>query len=378
MPAIARRNLFHDKVKLIMALVGIVFSVALVTLQLGLLIGAMRNASGIIDHAGADVWVMQKSTRNLDLCDVMLDRRYYQAVATPGVAWGERLIVQFTRWKLVDGRQENVEIVGLYPNSRLSLPWEMVAGNRDRIWAMNGVIIDERERVRFGNEGLPLSLNEQTEILGRAARVVGFCRGVGSFTTSPYVFCDYKRGLDFSGMTQRQTKYVVLKARPGVSPEELRDRVRERLTEAEAYTADEFSRKTRWYWMYGTGMGIGIMFGAVLGVIVGVVIVSQTMYSATVERLREYGTLKALGMGNFTLGMIILRQSLIAGLLGYVMASALSYYMGTCLPAYNVPLHVPPALVGAMFFVTVGICVSASITSVLRVFRLEPAMVFRS
>ncbi len=378
MPAIARRNLFQDKVKLAMALVGIVFSVGLVTLQLGLLLGAMHNASGIIDRAGADVWVMQKSTRNLDLCDVMNDRRYYQVMAIPGVAWGERLIVQFSMWKLPDGRQENTSIVGLEPRSRLNLPWEMAAGRRESIWHLDGVIIDERERWRFGSQDRPLAIGDRTEIYSHRARVVGFCRGVGSFTTSPYVFTDYKRALDFSMMTQKQTKYVVLKAASGVTPEELRDRIRARVNGVDVYTAGEFSFKTRWYWLYGTGMGLGVLFGAFLGLLVGVVIVGQTMYSATVERLREYGTLKALGLSNARLAAIIIKQALLAGLLGYLAAGVLSYYLGRRLPALNVPVDVPLELIGVMFFVTMAICISASITSVLRVFRLEPAIVFRS
>lgn len=378
MPPIARRNLFADKVKLGMALVGIVFSVGLVTLQVGLLLGAMRNCSGIIDHAGADVWVMQKSTRNLDLCDVMQDRRYYQVAATPGVAWAERLIVQFSMWKLPDGRQENITIVGLQPRSRLNLPWQMSLGKRDDIWWGSGVIIDQRERWRFGYQGRPLTIGDQTEVYNHKARVAGFCQGVGSFTTSPYVFCDYKNALDFCMMTQRQTKYVVLKAAPGVSPETLRDSVRQRVPEVDVYTAAEFSFKTRWFWMYGTGMGLGISFGAFLGFLVGVVIVGQTMYSATIERLREYGTLKALGMSNLQVAGIIVRQSLFAGLLGYLIASSLAFFLGRKLPSLNVPVDVPLSLIGAMFFVTICICVAASITSVLRVFKLEPAIVFRS
>lgn len=378
MPAIARRNLFKDKVKLGMALVGIVFSVGLVTLQLGLLLGSMHNCSGVVDNAGADVWVMQKSTRNADLCDVMPDRKYYQVAATPGVAWGERLIVQFTMWKLPDGRQENTTIVGLQPNSRLGLPWGMAAGQREDIWRVDGgVIIDERERVRFGEKNRPLSLSDQPEIHFHRARVVGFSRGIGSFTTSPYVFTDYKQALDFSTMTQKQTKYVVLKAKPGVTAEELRDRVRSRVPDVDVWTTSEFSFKTRWYWLYGTGMGLGILFSAFLGLLVGVVIVGQTMYSATIERLKEYGTLKALGMSNLSVAGIIIRQALVAGLLGYVIASVLAYYLGRKLPALNVPVDVPLALIGVMFFVTVLICVCASVTSVLRVFKLEPAIVFR-
>jgi putative ABC transport system permease protein len=179
-------------------------------------------------------------------------------------------------------------------------------------------------------------------------------------------------------MNQRQTKYVVLKARPGITPEELRDRVRARVPDVDVYTTQEFSFRTRWYWLYATGMGLGILFGAFLGLLVGIVIVGQTMYSATVERLREYGTLKALGMSNAGVAAIIVKQALVAGLLGYLVASVLSLYLGRRLPALNVPVDVPLSLVGAMFLVTVIICISASVTSVLKVFKLEPAIVFRS
>jgi putative ABC transport system permease protein len=378
MPSIAKRNLFKDKIKLGMALVGIVFSVGLVTLQFGLLLGATRNSSGIIDHAGCDVWVMQKSTRNLDLCDAMNDRRFYQVISTPGVAWGERLIVQFTMWKMRDGRQENTTIVGLQPFSRLNLPWDMALGKRDDIWRMGGVIIDTRERVRFGEKDRQLALNDVTEIYNHKARVIGFSKGVGSFTTSPYVFTDYKKALDFSLLNERETKYVVLKAAPGLTAEQLRDRVRARVPDLDVYTTDEFSFKSRWYWMYGTGIGLGVVFGASLGLLVGVVIVGQTMYSATVERLREYGTLKALGMGNLELATIIIKQALFAGLLGYLIAGVLAYWLGSKLPSLNVPVDVPLSLVAAMALVTVGICVAASVTSVLQVFRLEPAIVFRN
>jgi len=378
MPAIARRNLFQDKVKLGLALVGIVFSVGLVTLQLGLLLGAMYNSSGVVDHAGCDVWVMQKSTRNLDLCDAMNERRYYQVAATQGVAWAERLIVQFTLWKLPDGRQENTTVVGLEPYSRLNLPWGMAEGRREDIWRARGVVIDERERVRFGTKDRPLAINDQTEIHHHRARIVGFSRGVGSFTTSPYVFTEYKRALDFSMMKERHTKFVVLKAKPGLSPEALRDRVRAQVPDVDVWTTREFAFKTRWYWLYGTGMGLGVVFGASLGLLVGVVIVGQTMYSATVERLPEYGTLKALGMSNPQLAWIILQQALTAGLMGYVLASIMAWYLGQNLPSINVPVYVPMGLIAVMFFVTVAICVCASITSVLRVFKLEPAIVFRT
>ena len=378
MPAIATRNLFHDKHKLLLSLTGIIFSVILIALQSGLLLNAIHNASGLIDNAGADVWVMQKETRNVDQCEVMPDRRYYQAVTTPGVAWAERLIVNFCLWKLPGGQQSSVEVVGVEPHSRLNLPWAMASGHRQQLFQTDGIIIDERERRRFGGENRLLQVGDTLEISSVKAEVVGFSHGVGTFTMAPYVFTTFKRAQNYARMQQDQTKFVVLKADVGVSPEELRDRLRAKLSDTDVYTARQFAVRTQFYWLANTGVGLGIIVATLLSLIVGIVIVGQTMYSATIERLKEYGTLKALGMSNLTLGGIIVRQALITGIIGYSVGMFVAYQVGRKMPEFNVPVEVPPSIMVTMFFVTVGMCVIASITSIVRVFRIEPAIVFRT
>ena len=378
MPAIALHNLIHDKHKLLLALVGIMFSVVLVTLQVGILSNETHNAAGLIDHAGADVWVMQRGTRNVDQCEAISERRYYQVISIPGVAWAERLVVQFAPWKLPDGQQTSITLVGLEPNSRLDLPWGMAVGEREDVLHQNGIIIDERERRRFGSSEELLGVNDRMEIGGRRARVAGFCSGVGSFTFAPYVFTSYKRAKEAGGLRSDSTKYVVVKALPGLSAEELRDRILQRIGDVDAYTASEFATKTSYYWLISTGMGLGVVAAAIISLIVGTVIVGQTMYSATIERLHEYGTLKALGMSNLALGGIVVRQAIMTGMIGYLGGAVVAYLVGNNLTQYNVPVEVPLTLLLVMMAVAVGMCVVASISSVVRVFRLEPAIVFRS
>lgn len=377
MPAIALHNLIHDKHKLLLALVGIMFSVVLITLQLGILTNATHNASGLVSHAGADVWVMQPGTRNVDQCVVLSERRYYQVITVPGVAWAERLVVQFSPWRLSDGQQSTVTLVGLESHSRLTLPWSMACGQRDDVFHQNGIIIDERERVRYGTSDGPLAVDDRLEIGGRRARVAGFSIGVGTFTFAPYVFTAYKRAQEFGGLGPDATKYVVVKAVPGLSAEELRDRILQRVGDVDAYTTAEFAAKTSYYWLISTGMGLGVIAAATISLIVGTVIVGQTMYSATIERLHEYGTLKALGMGNLALAGIVVRQAIMTGMIGYAGGAVVAYLVGNHLPRYNVPVEVSVGLLAAMLVVAVGMCVAASVSSVVRVFRLEPAIVFR-
>jgi len=378
MVPIARRNLFHDKVKLATALLGVVFSVVLVTCLGGLYVSSSRNATGVIDNAGADIWIAARGTRSVDMGEPISKRRLYQALATPGVLWAEPLLVQFSQWRLPDGRQEITQIVGVEPNTRLNLPWGMAAGRRDSIRFDDGVIIDERERGRFGGGGRWLEIGDRVEIFNSRARIAGFSQGVGTFTTIPYVFMTTRQALRCTLLDDEWTKFILVKAAPGVRPDELRQRLVSRLPDVDVLTTAEFSRLSRNYWLFGTGVGMGIIFAASLGLVVGSVIVSQTIYASTLDRMGEYGTLKALGMSNPRLGWIVLRQALLIGLMGYGIGAAVALGLSERMPQWRLPVEIPPWLYGGMLVVTMVTCAASSVTSVAKVFRLPPAAVFRS
>jgi putative ABC transport system permease protein len=378
MVPIARRNLFHDKVKLATALLGVVFSVVLVTCLGGLYVSSSRNATGIVDNAGADIWIAARGTRSVDLGEPISKRRLYQALATPGVMWAEPLIVQFSQWRLPDGRQEIAQIVGIETKTRLNLPWGMAAGRRESIRFDDGVIIDERERGRFGGGGRWLEIGDRVEIFNTRARIAGFSRGVGSFTTIPYVFTTARQAHRHTLLDDEWTKYILVKAAPGVLPGELRQRLAARMPDVEVLTADEFSMRSRDYWLFGTGVGMGIIFAASLGLVVGSVIVSQTIYASTLDRLGEYGTLKALGMSNPHLAWIVLRQAMLIGLMGYGLGAAVALGLSEKLPEWHLPVEIPSWLYGGMLVVTMVTCATSSVTSIAKVFGLPPAAVFRS
>jgi len=377
MVPIARRNLLHDKLKLATALVGVVFSVLLVTCIGGLYVGSSGNAAGIVEHAGVDLWIVAHGTRSVDLSEPISVRRLYQTISTPGVLWAEPLLVQFSQWRLADGREEIAQVVGLESGTRLNLPWAMRIGKREHIRHNSGVIIDERERRRFGASDRLLGLGDRAEVFNARVRVVGFSKGVGSFTTIPYVFMTRKQAERCTPLEEGQTKFVVVKARSGVPVDELKRRLAARMPDVDVLTSEEFARLSRNYWLFGTGAGAGLIFSAILAVIVGCVIVSQTIYASTLDRLGEYGTLKALGMDNHRLGMIIVRQALLIGTSGYGIGAVLAALLSLKLPEWHLAVQIPPWLYGAMFLLTMVTCSVCSVASVAKVFRLSPATVFR-
>lgn len=375
---IAIRNLLHDRFRAATALAGVAFAVLLAVLQIGILEGANRDSSGVIDHASADVWVMSRNTATFDFALPMPERRFFSVLATPGVERAERVVLALGQWRTSDGRQRNVLVVGIEPDAELAGPWGPIDGRLARIREPGGVVIDGRERERFGPEGRSLEAGDALEINGRRATVVAFTREVGSFTTLPYVFTSLDNARAFAGEPgSDDVTYVLVRARPGLSPEELARRLGE-LPEVDAATPGEFRDRTRAHWIHGTGLGQGIVFTAALGLVVGLVVVGQTIYTMTVERRREFGTLKAIGCSGASLAGIVLVQSAALGLAGYAVGLAGAVALRHAVAIQGISIVVTERIAAAAFVVTIALCAAAAGSSILRLVRLEPALVFQS
>src|SRR5260370_9401311 len=112
MPPLARRNLFHDKIRLAVTLTGITFAVLLVVVELGLFLGFSTTTSSLIDRSRADLWIASRNVPYIEQGSPFSERKLYQVRATPGVASAKKDIVRFASWKHHDGGQETVPVVG--------------------------------------------------------------------------------------------------------------------------------------------------------------------------------------------------------------------------------------------------------------------------
>lgn len=373
MASLAKRNLFHDKVRLAVTLTGIVFAVVLVAIQLGLFIGFRTATSNVIDNSGVDLWIGSTDVTHIEVGLPFSEKKLYQALATPGVEVAEKYIVRFCRWKRPNGAEENVEVVGFNPDSPVGGPWNLVAGSVADLKADDTVIIDQLYTKKLG----VTKLGQIVEIAGRRARVVGFTRGIRTFTTSPVAFTSFKNALNYAQMREDQTTYILVKAAEGADVETLKQQLLERIKDVCVYTTGEFSRKTQTYWMFGTGAGITVIIAAVLGLIVGVVVVAQTIYAATIDHLREFGTLKAMGATNGYIYRVIIKQAVISAIIGYGLGIAFSLAAVYLNRNGGAAIILPKEVAAAMFGLTLLMCIGASVVSINKVTRIDPAMVFK-
>lgn len=373
MASLARRNLFHDRVRLVVTLTGIVFSVVLASIQLGLFLGFTSATSDVIDHSGADLWVVSSGATHLEGVTAFDEQHAFRATAVPGVARVEKRVVQFSQWKRADGAQEGVLIVGFEPTGRMGRPWNVVAGDVRDLEQADTVFIDELYAPKLG----VTHLGQVAEIRGYRARVVGFTRGIRTFTTAPPVFTSFKNAQNYYGLREDQTLALLVDVAPDADVAVVRDALARTLSDVDVLATTDWSRRQRNYWMFGTGAGITVLIAAALGIIVGIVVVAQTIYAATVDHIREFGTLKAMGATNGFIYGIILRQALTSGVIGFVVGIAIALAVSSGSQQGTTAILVPPWLVATLFALTLAMCALASIVSINKVTHLDPAMVFK-
>jgi putative ABC transport system permease protein len=373
MPPLARRNLFHDKVRLIVTLTGIVFSVVLIVVQLGLFFGFTTATSNLIDHSGADLWITSKNVPYVEQGVAFSERKLNQVRAVPGVADAQKIIAHWTQWKRHDGGEDSVQIVGINVDDNLERPWNLVQGRVEDLKFPDAIILDELYKPKLG----VTRVGEVFEIGEHRARVVGFTRGIRSFTTSPYVFTTFKNAQNYTGMREDQTMFILVKVAPGASLGEVRAGLLDHIKDVEVFTTGEFSHMTTFYWMFTTGAGVAVLIAAVLGLVVGFVVVAQTIYATTMDHIREYGTLKAMGAPNSYVYKVIMKQAAISAVIGYALGMIVSAFVVHASQAGGAAILMPPSMAVGMFFVTLLMCVGAALVSINRVTRIDPAMVFK-
>jgi putative ABC transport system permease protein len=163
---------------------------------------------------------------------------------------------------------------------------------------------------------------------------------------------------------------------PGANLEQVRSALLDKVSDIEVLTSKEFSERSRKFWLFGTGAGAALFAGALLGVIVGTVIVAQTLYSSTKDHLDEFATLRAMGSSNRYIYTVIIYQALLNAVVGFCLASVIGFAVVYFTSTGALPVVITPALMGIILALTVGMCIASALTAIVKVLRIDPAMVF--
>jgi putative ABC transport system permease protein len=372
---LAIKAMLADRGKLLTSLLGVSFSVVLVNLQGGLLLGLIQKASLLVDYGQADIWVGHKHMSNVDMGTFIPERWVHRIRGVEGVQRAEPYIVMFGQATMRDGRFENVVVVGSEPASLMGNAWVMADGNPRAVRRPDGILVDVCDADRLDNP----RIGDVREVNGRRARIVGMTRGIVSFTTNPYVFTTLERARSryANGVPPGYCSYFLVKAEPGVDVRELTRRISERVPELDVYDRRTYSLMCMHYWLTRTGIGISFGLAAILGLLVGLAVVTQTLYATVSERVKEFATLKAMGAGEGCIAHFLVAQALGNAFLGSVVGLSASVFIGRLLTSPRAPVELTWWVAVLSVALVTVVCLGAVWLPYWRVRRIDPASVLR-
>ncbi|MGE3805640.1 MAG: ABC transporter permease [Gemmataceae bacterium] len=372
----AIRSMLGDRNRLVLSLSGVVFSVVLVNLQCSLLLGIMQKASLLVDHGRADIWVGHRHMNNVDIGGFVPERWVQRIRAVPGVADAQPYIVMFAQATMPAGNFENVLVVGCEQRSLLGGPWTMVAGDAaDVVRHPDGISIDRCDAAKLGL----CQVGDVREINGQRARVVAMTDGIVGFTTNPYVFTTLERARRFADVPESMCSYFLVVAEPGVDQAELRARIQARVPEILAVRQrDSWGLMCMEYWLTRTGFGISFGIATLLGLLVGMGVVTQTLYSAVAERIKEFATLKALGAADSCIARFLLIRAVASAAAGGLIGLSISVLAAILFSSPRAPIELTGASMALSLLLVAAMCLFAAWLPYFRIRRLDPARVLRS
>jgi len=368
---LALKTLAHEKARLIITVFGVAFSTVLVLMQVGMYIGFMGNATNIIRHVDADIWITSKNIQCFDFTGPFPEERINRVRSHPQIWQAERLILTMAMLKLPAGGVEQVQVLGFNPDSGTGAPWSMLEGGINDVKGGRYMIMDKTSEQRLGS----LNTGSIWELGGNRFKLVGLSKGIRNFINAPIVFISYDRTKEL--YPENQTSFIVVKVRDAKKLDSIVKELNSQLRDNDVYTRKGFIYKTVMYWTVQTGMGMGFFLTAVLGLAVGGAIVGQTIYTNTMEHLRELGTLKAIGAKNSDIYKMIFIQTGISVIIGYTAGSLFLLMARQGMEKGGVDLYLGFWVFVPIFLVMLCTCLLAAFFSIRKVRTLDPVMVFR-
>ena len=374
---LALKMLYGDLAKFIMLIGGLTVCSLLMTQQSGVFCGLMMWTTATIRNVDVPIWVSDAKVEQVNEVVAMRDIEVNRVRSIEGVEWAVPLYWGIIQTRLPNGAFQQIQLTGLDSATLIGRPARMLEGNVEDLRLPNAVVVDQIAVKKFKTKGLTLKVGDVFEINDKEARVVGICFAEQSFMGQPYVYTTYERALEYVPQQRKMLSFVLAKPRDDVSPAEVVSRIK-KIPGLTAFTSQDFQDQTmNWYIKY---TGIPISFGTVvvLGIVVGIAIAGQTFYLFVHENVRHLAALKAMGASNALLAEMVFLQAFAVGITGFGLGTGLTSMLGRKFMTFGEPpFFLPWQVLAFAGSVIVFICLFAAGIGLLKVFRAEPAIVFR-
>jgi putative ABC transport system permease protein len=375
---VAIRMLTGDRVKFFGLIFGVTFATFLMSQQVSVFVGIVaRSASQIVDVRDASIWVMDPRVRHFDEAPGLPTGVLTRVRGVPGVQWAVRFYKGQALARMERGLPRSVILEAVDDANLVGAPQDLIAGDLADLRRPYAVIVD-KAGYEYLWPGESIRLEREFEINDRRAVLVGVCKASAPFVTLPVMFTRFNEAVMYVPTKRNLMNYVLAEPMPGESSRAVAERV-SRETGLLAITQEGFFWNTINYMLGSTGIPVNFGITIALGFIVGVAVAGQTFYLFTLENLKHFGSLKAMGVNNRRLIGVILLQALTVGAIGFALGVGLTavFFDRTNQITQLAGLHMYWQAVVGVGLAVLLIVSLASVLSLRRVLYLEPAIVFR-
>jgi putative ABC transport system permease protein len=375
---LALKMLLGDKAKYVMLVGGLTFASLLMTQQCAVFFGLLSWTTSHMRNMRASIWVVDPKVEQINEIKPMRDTDVNRVRSVTGVEYAVPLYTGVIQARISDGTFKPVEMIGIDASTLVGRPPVILAGRLEELRLPNTVMIDQLavERLSMGKSH-KIGIGDVFEINDREARVIGICKTDRHFFGYPYVYTTYDEALQFAPKTRKMLSIVLAEPAKGWTAAQAA-RAIEQQTGLKAYTEAEFRKATVAWFFKNTGIPASFGTTIILGFLVGIAVSGQTFYSFVLENLRHLGALKAMGASNGLLARMLMVQALTVGLIGYGIGVGLTAVFGMAvLKSGQPPFLLPYQLPLFTLVVIIFICMFAAMLGIRKIYKLEPAVVFR-
>ncbi len=372
--SIALKMLFGDRTKYLTLVLSLAFATLLMNQQGAIFLGLLTQATGILQNVHQpDLWVVDPGTQWVAEYRALSDRKLNRVRSVAGVEWAEPIFNSFAVCELPDNTFKRCQIIGIPRSTLVGRPPEMVEGNIDDLRAPDAIIIEASSRIKLGN----VNIGDTLKINDKRAVVVGFCKARLGFESNAILYSTFDNAVAFSPVGREKISYILVKARADADIGELQASINT-LGDVEALTHTEFRDRSIAFIVVATGIGVNFGITIALGFVVGLLLSASVFYQFTIENLRHFAVLKAMGARAFTLVWIVVLQATVVGVVGYGIGvgAAGAFTIVAAKLESELTAYLPWQLLLGSFVATLLTIMLGSLLSVRRVVTVQPGVVF--
>ncbi len=368
----------YDRPKSIGIIVGIVISIFLIGQQLGTLKFITEVMGGLINNANpqsGQIWVVDNVTKNVNVLSQLDSRLVREIRSIKGVANTYPIVVANANITFQDGKSSPIVLIGS------NAP--VFAGGPDTSKIMKGKLTSLTQSNTVSAEyfdaqalNTHFKIGTPLEINGKQASIVLETKNAQAFG-GHYMYTNLNNARFYGNISNNKASIIAVKVEPGFNIKKIKEKINHTFFGVKAWETKDLKQSTIVTLLKSTNMGVSFGTLVIFAIITGFFIIGLTLYSAVLDRLKDYGTFKAIGATNGYVRKLIFTQALLFAGVGYSIAMLLFWGFKQGVAKAGLIIKLSPQLILLLLIITLIISVGGSLFAIRKINKLEPASVFK-